>query len=116
MLFLPANLESLQHLLYECTYVKNIWLSVFAVWNKITGKHYFPSLKTVLFGSFGDSEADLNVLLMFVKRYIMSCKFREKPLNHKALFTEIKRSLFIREHMTKAPSDTLLSEVVKAKT
>ena len=51
--------ETIEHLLFDCVHVRNIWLHVFIEWQNVTGHNFVLTLQSCIFGIF-----DLRNILM----------------------------------------------------
>ena len=69
--------ETIEHLFFNCIYVKNIWLYVFQEWLSLTGSCHIPDLRSCVLGvnnEVEDSRA-LNTITLLVKSFIMNRKY-----------------------------------------
>ena len=70
--------ETIEHLLFDCVHVRNIWLHVFIEWQNVTGHNFEPTLQSCIFGIFDKSVQyinEINIIILLVKSYIMKCKY-----------------------------------------
>ena len=91
--FVKREEETIEHLLYECEKVYPIWEKIFE-WLKpnlilISG----ICVKLVILGTshINESNIMLNLLLLIVKKYIYSCKYKREMPNINAAKHWIKR-------------------------
>ena len=71
--------ETIEHLLFDCVHVRNIWLHVFIEWQNVTGHNFEPTLQSCIFGIFDKSVQyinEINIIILLVKSYIMKCKYK----------------------------------------
>ena len=79
--------ETIEHLFFNCIYVKNIWLYVFQEWLSLTGSCHIPDLHSCVLGvnnEVEDSRA-LNTIMLLVKIFIMNCKYDKCVLSTASL-------------------------------
>ena len=65
--------ETIGHLLFNCIYVKNIWLYVFQEWLSLTGSCHVPDLRICLLGVSNEvvhSRAP-NTIMLLVESYMI---------------------------------------------
>ena len=69
--------ETIEHLFFNCIYVKNIWLFVFQERLSLTGSCYIPDLRSCVLGVNNEVEHStaLNTIILLVKSIIMNCKY-----------------------------------------
>ena len=103
--FCRTHLETLEHFLFECNHVKNIWLLFY---NELGLRHKFDNLifdlKTILFGYDCQSArftSGINIFILLVKAYVFSCKTRNQNINYEAAKKYIKYHSEIHKSLTK---------------
>ena len=68
--------ETIEHLLFDCVHVRNIWLHVFIEWQIVTGDISEPTLQRCIFEFFDKSVQHINeIIIFYAKAYIMKCKY-----------------------------------------
>ena len=81
--FCNLETEIIEHLLFDCTHVKDIWLFAFDEFEKLTSFHFVPTLRScILFISDVNAENSriINTIMLLVKMYIMKCKYEKCDL------------------------------------
>ena len=99
--------ETIQHLLWECTISKSLWLQFGQWWNnQNTNISFTLSMKSVLYGHFLNTDSFqsslLNHLILITKKYIFDKK-KQKTLSLNeliAIFTETKKIEYTVAKMT----------------
>ena len=72
--------ESLKHFLFQCRDVNTIWSNMLTKLQQLYNlKNDFVTCKTALFG-YPKAKPIVNLLILLVKQYILSCKLRETRL------------------------------------
>ena len=87
--------ETIEHLFFNCIYVKNIWLYVFQEWLSLTGSCHIPDLRSCVLGvnnEVEDSRA-LNTIMLLVKSFIMNCKYDKCVLSTASLARIFKQKV-----------------------
>ncbi len=88
--------ETIEHLLYECVFSKNIWLQLFEWLESIRINLAIPSKKQILLGD-GHSQTYLEHLKILTKYFIYQCKINAKVPFFNALLNTIKMNLSIEK-------------------
>ena len=71
--------ETIEHLLFDCVYVRNVWLHVFIEWQNVTGHIFESTLQSCTLGIFDKSVQyinEINTIILFLKAYIIKCKYQ----------------------------------------
>ena len=65
--------ETIEHLFFNCIYVKNIWLYVFQEWLSLTGSCRIPDLRSCVLEVNNEVEHSraLNTIMVLVKSFII---------------------------------------------
>ena len=69
--------ETIEHFFCECFVVKTFWLQVVADWNLIFNTSVEVNNQNIILGYSCDnpkSNKDINLLLLFAKKYILMCR------------------------------------------
>ena len=79
--------ETIEHLFFNCIYVKNIWLYVFQEWLNLTGSCHIPDLRRCGLGVNNEVEHSraLNTIMLLVKSFIINCKYDKCVLSTASL-------------------------------
>ena len=98
-IFCQLEIESLEHLLFNCKNVQNLWIDIFEKWKVIALKQSTCTLKLVTFGIF---EADLqpeqsalNFIIILAKSYIWRSKQTDSILSFQLLQLYIKQMITV---------------------
>jgi len=86
--FCLLETETIEHLFFDCNLVKNIWLFIFSEWQRVTGHVFIPTLQHCILGVYDHSVkfcAEVNVIILLVKSYIMKCKYDGAVLSNVAI-------------------------------
>ena len=98
-----TELETVPHLLYECTHTQDLWNRVTNTWFRKVGIHSL-SEKDRMFGlTTGNYEKFLNHIILAAKFYIYKCRVIEA----KVVFTEFR--IFLRH------TEMIESKIAEAK-
>ena len=77
--------ETIDHLFYHCTEVRNIWLYILAKWQSITGTFASISLKHFILGMYTNlkdtTTKSLNIAIILLKYYILKCRYEQCDLS-----------------------------------
>ena len=80
-----THVESLEHLLFECIVVKNLWYKIF---EELDLGHKFQNLKftlaTVILGYINHDNmyiSGINTFIALIKQYILNCKNNNKKIS-----------------------------------
>ena len=81
--FCKIEPKTIEHLFFNCMYVKNIWLYVFQEWLSLTGGCHIPYLRSPVLGVNNEVENSvaLNTIMLLVKSYILNCKYENCGFN-----------------------------------
>ena len=85
--FCNLETETIEHLFFDCTHVKDIWLFAFAEFQKLTGFHFVPTLRNCILGIYDVNDENsriINTIMLLVKMYIMKCKYETCDLSRLA--------------------------------
>ena len=87
--------ENVEHLFFYCIVVKNFWYQLINKWNVNHQSEFKIDCFNVLFGieTENDNNVNLNILIMYAKKYIYSCKMEEKEPNYVLFMNYFKRCL-----------------------
>ena len=68
--------ETIEHLFFNCIYVKNIWLYVFQERLSLTRSCHIPDVRSCVLGVNNEVEHSraLNTIMLLLKSFIMNCK------------------------------------------
>jgi len=72
--------QDLNHLIFECMVVKNVWFKIKGWLLEVFDIHVDFSLKDVLLGSLKESQF-VNKIILHGKYYILKCKYQDKTPN-----------------------------------
>ena len=67
--------------MFDCTHVKDIWLFVFDEFQKLTGFHFVPTLRSSILGTNDvnvENSRIINTIMLLAKMYIMKCTFSKE--------------------------------------
>ena len=95
--FCHTALERIEHLFFECVYVRSLWTSVFSIIQQKMGLRFIPTLKLCILGCYegenncsGTIISALNIIIIYIKLFIFRCKLEgTKPINTR-LATSLK--------------------------
>ena len=76
--FCHMEIETVEHLFFNCVNVKDIWIYVFKELQKKTNTHFVPDLRSCILGVYDenvDNVKIINTVMLLVKMYIMNCKY-----------------------------------------
>ena len=77
--------QTIEHLFFYCSCVKNIWMCVINKWNNLSGQNIALTLRLCILGMYDTSgvteNMSINILLLLVKQYIFVCKYDETVPN-----------------------------------
>ena len=75
--------ETIEHVFWGCFEVRNLWFSLVRLWNQYSGMAININEKYVLLGigPFEDGMIAIDLLILYVKQYIYSCKIGEHDIN-----------------------------------
>ena len=87
--------ETIEHLFFNCIYVKNIWLYVFQECLSLRGSCHIPDLRSCVLGVNNEVEHSraLNTLMLVVKSFIMNCKYDKCVLPTASLASIFKQKV-----------------------
>ena len=88
----PATIE---HLFFNCIYVKNVGLYVFQEWLNLTGSCHVPDLRSYILRVNNEVEHSraLNTIMLLVKSSIMNCKYDKCVLSTASLARIFKQKV-----------------------
>lgn len=80
--FCELEEESLEHLLFDCNIIKNLWLQIFSKWNRDCAlTNVTQDKKLITFGMYQNQKQTqviaLNIIILIGKAYIWKCKQTE---------------------------------------
>ena len=80
--FCALEEESLEHFLFDCNVIKNLWIEVFSKWNRDCAlTNVILDRKLVTFGMYHNQKQTeriaLNIIILVGKAYIWNCKQNE---------------------------------------
>ena len=81
--FCNLETETIEHLFFDCTLVKDIWLFAFDEFEKLTGFHFVPTLRSCILGIYdvnAENSRIINTIMLLVKMYVMKCKYEKCDL------------------------------------
>ena len=81
--FCNLETETIEHLVFNCTHVKDIWLFAFDECQKLTDSHFVPTLRSCILGIYdvnAENSSIINTIMLLVKMYIMKCKYENCDL------------------------------------
>ena len=101
--FCAMYIESIEHLFYECFVVKDFWLKVCELWNRQMVQTMQLACKEVIMGYCPQDITDnvifaINLVLLYGKKYIYTCKFYEKAIDVTAFVEYVKACLKIENY------------------
>ena len=76
--------ESIEHLFFKCMNVKNFWFNLFDIVNRKVDSNTVPTCKSVILCMDTDDQLlknILNIICLYGKMYIYSCKLQSVTLN-----------------------------------
>ena len=96
--FCKLEAETIEHLFVDCPYVKEIWD---AVEDMLLDRFNIPislNKTNILFGKFNTCNTYKveNLLILIIKQYIFTCKYKSKKLNTDALLNVITEDSMLR--------------------
>ncbi len=91
-IFCNTEPETIEHLFFNCCYVKNIWWQVFDELHSVTGQRFSPTLQSCILGIYDNCDASqaINIVILLVKYYIMKSKYDSHSLSLGALAAMFK--------------------------
>ena len=75
------QVDRIEHAIWDCLLVKGFWFELFKLWNNINEKTFNPTLKSITFGAMNDGCDDVNILILWGKKFIQYCKKINKSLS-----------------------------------
>ena len=77
----------MEHLFFNCNYVKYIWLYVFQEWLSLTGSYHITDICSCVLGVNNEVEHSraLNTIMLLVISFIMNCKYDKCVLSTASL-------------------------------
>ena len=77
--------ETIDHVFYHCTEVKDLWLYVLAKWQSVTHKSDTVALKHFILGIYNNLSdkftKSLNIVILLFKYYVMNCRYEQVTLS-----------------------------------
>ena len=70
--------DTVEHLVCDCTDVKDMWLLSFDEFQKLTSFHFVPTLRSCILGIYDvnvENSRITNTIMLLVKMDIMKCKY-----------------------------------------
>ena len=86
--FCMLDVETIEHLFFYCILVKNIYIQAFNEWISVTNCNVLPTPRNCILGDFGVNlfsnvtYRSLYLLTLFIKSYIMQCKYENTELSY----------------------------------
>jgi hypothetical protein len=97
--FCGLEKQTIEHLFFNCTEVRNIWLFVFNKWNICVNSNIAPDVRTCIFGKLQqDHDVEslaVNTLILIVKSYIFKCKYESITPCRVSLIKYVKYQLLL---------------------
>ena len=99
--FCKLEAETIEHLFVDCPYVKEIWD---AVEDMLLDRYNIPitlNKTNILFGKFNTCNTYKveNLLILIIKHYIFTCKYKSKKLNTDALLNVITERFYVEKYL-----------------
>ena len=91
--FCMLGKETIEHLFYECTHVKNVIFFVLAEWKRLTNEDLKLSLRECILGKIPVNDVKdiaINMILICLKQFIMRCKYGWYPLTNQVCKTILR--------------------------
>ena len=88
--FCDRQIETIFHLLWDCTEIQSFWELVFDWLKEVTDTNITFNSKEILLGIDDNNLVFYNAVFILVKQYIYSCRCRNIPLNIHSLIANIK--------------------------
>ena len=111
------QVQTIEHLILECPYIKNFWIKLLEFWNVCNNKYNIQySMKDILFGYNTDDitmHKPLNTLILQAKAYIYNCHLKEKSVNLPEFFVHLKYYVSIYILATKNTSEYKIVQEIK---
>ena len=85
--FCHMEIETVEHLFFNCVNVKDIWIYAFKELQKKTNTHFVPDLRSCILGVYDENVHNvkiINTVMLLVKMYIMNCKYDRGVLSRVA--------------------------------
>ena len=72
------EIETVEHLFFNCVNVKDSWFYVFDELQQTTSTHFVPDLRSCILGVYDenvDNVKVINTVMLLLKMYIMKCTY-----------------------------------------
>ena len=112
--------ETIEHLFFECTQIKNIWLYIFDKVNQLSNNRFLCTLKLCLLGMYDKKNVNrdvclvVNTIIVLVKAYIMTCKYNETTVSIHSLIQYMRMKCdmlsFLNNSVFRSISDSIIGE------
>ena len=79
--------ETIEHIFYQCNYVKNFWFSIFDIWNRAHDMQIDVNVKDIILGydldhaPFNNISKAVNLIILYGKSFIFKCKVDGHNIN-----------------------------------
>ena len=76
--FCHTEIETVEHLFFNCVNVKDIWIDVFDELQKTTNTHFVPNLNSCILSVYDenvDNVKIINTVMVLVQMYVMNSKY-----------------------------------------
>ena len=86
--------ETIDHIFFNCTEVKSVWLDIVSRFQDSTGLNISPTLRQFMLGMYSvrdPATTSLNIVILLMKSYILTSKYESSELNP-VVFSSIARS------------------------
>ena len=107
--------ETIDHLFFYCTEVKSTWLYVLSKFQAVTSRNICPTMKQFVLGLYKDNQDDLtkslNVIILFMKQYIMSCRYENNSITPQGFINLCRSKVLLYKTLLGQKIYTILSHV-----
>ena len=98
--FCNKEVETLEHLFWDCTEVKKLWLSVIDTLEPYINLREVIDNKSVLLGiNSGENKSLTNHIINIIKRYIYVIKYSEKQLSYHGALAKVREAFNIEQNI-----------------
>ena len=88
--FCESHIETIVHLLWDCTKVQSFWKEVFDWIKEVTDTNIIFNSKEILLGIDNNNLTFYNAVFIMVKQYIYACRCKNMLLNIQTLIHNVK--------------------------
>ena len=93
------SLETLPHMLVNCTEINSFWAKIISWWNHQSGDCYLVDELSILYGYYPEDKRTLifNYFILLGKRHIFAQRFEQKTPNIDLFFDFVKGKLIVHK-------------------